>query len=74
MVRDKNNDGEGEGKGLKGQMEVNWAGGIDNHGEIANRHSEAEFGNAGGEVYRDNWGVRLLMLGIQVSQLAPQVI
>ena len=53
-------------------MDVNWAEGVYNPEESDN-HSQVEFGN-GGDDYQNNWGVRLAMLGMQASQLIPQVI
>ena len=59
-VRDKNNARKGKGAVWKGHREVNWAEGIDNHGERDN-HSQVEHGNEGDDDYQDNWGIRHAM-------------
>ena len=57
MVRnDKNKARKGKGTGCKGQLEVHWADLGENAGESDNHYSQVEFGNDGGNDYRDNWG------------------
>ena len=56
----------------KGQMEVNWAEGIDNRGESDN-HSQVEHENEGQGDYQDNWGSDL-RCKIYRGQLIPHVI
>ena len=72
-ARDKNNDRNGKGTRWKGRMEVNWAEGIDNPFKaIIVRKLSLEM--RARAIIKKTGGIRLVILGTQVSLLMLQVI